>query len=370
MSLIKRLVLIFFACAAALPVFLFSGGSASGRDSGEAGIPVVTDFSLPEFLSLCGERLPLERRSVREMLDREFTMAVWDRAQVFMWLKRSGRYFPYIEKRLAEEGMPQDLKYLAVAESALITHIRSPRGAMGPWQFMPRTGREIGLRKNNRLDERKDFEKATDAALSYLKELHSKFGSWTLAMAAYNCGDRRLGDEIKLQRVKDFYRLNLPLETERYIFRIASIKLIMENPSRYGYHLPEDRIYRPLSCERHEVNPEAMIPIVDLAEALDTDFKTIKELNPHILGEYLPAGRYKLRVPAGCGPRLTEMINRLSTKIAKTGGAITGEVYVVRPGDTLIHISRRSGTPVDTIRRLNNLQGSLIRVGQRLRLSP
>ncbi len=361
---------VLFPIAAALAISLSYGSADPSGIPAESSVPVVREFPLPESLSLCGEEMPLERRSVREMLDRELTIAVWDRAQVFMWLKRSGRYFPYIEKRLAEEGMPQDLKYLAVAESALITHIRSPRGAMGPWQFMPRTGREIGLRKDHRLDERKDFKKATDAALSYLKRLYESLGSWTLAMAAYNCGDSRLRNEIKLQRVKDFYRLNLPLETERYIFRIASVKLIMEAPSRYGYQLPPHRVYRPLPCDSKEVSVPGLIPIVDLAEALGTDFKTIKELNPHILGEYLPAGKYRVNVPAGRGPELARAIQRLGTTIARTGGAITAHVYVVQPGDTLIHISRRSGVPVETIRRLNDLKGSLIMVGQRLRLRP
>ncbi|MBT8406955.1 MAG: lytic transglycosylase domain-containing protein, partial [Deltaproteobacteria bacterium] len=147
---------------------------------------LLPDFPLPGSINVCGESIPLENRRVLEMLDREFTIAVWDRAQVFLWLKRTGRYFPYIEEKLAEAGMPDELKYMAVAESALITDIKSRKRAVGLWQFMSRTGRRYGLRKNRSLDERLDFEQSTEAAIKYLQRLHDKFDNWTLALAAYN----------------------------------------------------------------------------------------------------------------------------------------------------------------------------------------
>jgi hypothetical protein len=332
---------------------------------------VYEEVPLPDVLFLCGEPVPLDQRHVVEMLDRELTISAWDQAQVFMWLKRAGRYFPHIEKRLAEEGMPEDLKYLAVAESALITHIRSPRGAMGPWQFMPRTARHNGLRKDRGIDERRDFESSTTAALGYLKTLHRMFGKWTLAMAAYNCGDTRLKKEMKRQRADSFYRLNLPLETERYIFRIAAIKLILEDPARYGYKIASNRVYQPLPCDRVEVNLPSPVPIVDVAEALGTDYKTIKELNPHIIGYNMPSGRYAVRVPQGQGGRLSRVLETVGrTYAVSAGGVITGDRYVVQRGDTLIGISKRSGVPVQTIRELNGIHGSLIRVGEKLQLRP
>lgn len=332
-------------------------------------LPVFREAPFPTSLFLCGEAFPLDRLDVRDMLDRELTIAAWDQAQVFMWLKRAGRYFPYIEKRLSEEGMPDDLKYLAVAESSLILTIRSPRGALGTWQFMPRTATHSGLRKDRRLDERKDFERATDAALRYLKRLHGIFDSWTLAMAAYNCGDSRLKKEIEKQREKEFFSLNLPRETERYLYRIASIKLILEDPAKYGYHITEDRIYEPVPCDRVQVKVRNSVPITDVAKALDTSFKVIKELNPHIHGYNMPTGVYYVKVPRGKGPFLSPAIKNLGQKYAaKGGGDVTGDVYIVQPGDTLSQISRRSGVPVGTIKKLNGISGSLIRVGQRLKL--
>lgn len=352
---------------AALAFYLFMAAPAVASP-GSASV-VFEEHDLPSVLFLCGEPIPLDRLEVREMLDRELSISAWNQAQVFMWLKRAGRYFPYIEQRLKEEGLPDDLKYLAVAESALIMDIRSSAGAMGPWQFMPATARQAGLRYDNMIDERRDFELATTAALQYLRRLHESFGNWTLAMAAYNCGQSRLRNEIQRQRSNCFFRLSLPLETERYIYRIASIKLILENPAAYGYRIPAGRIYRPIPGDRVEVNSRAVIPMVEVAEAIGTDVKRIKDLNPHILGYNMPAGRYTVNVPTGKGTALARAMDRLGSSLAMTGGSpITGDVYVVQRGDTLSGISKRSGVPIETIRSLNNIQGSLIRINQRLRL--
>jgi hypothetical protein len=265
----------------------------------ETASPVFNDFPLPKTLSLCGEPMPLENRHVWEMLDREFTLFVLNRVQVILWLKRSGRYFPYIEKKLAEAGMPKDLKYLAVAESSLLTSIRSKKGALGLWQFITRTARFNGLRKDRKMDERLDFERSTVAALKYLQTLKRMFGTWTLTLAAYNLGEDRLDKEIEDQKVKDYYRLNLPRETERFIFRIAAIKIIMENPERYGYRLAPQNIYRPIKYNTVPLKITIPRHLTDVAKALGTDFKALKELNPHILGYYLPTGSYTIKVPYG-----------------------------------------------------------------------
>ena len=301
------------------------------------------------------------------MLDREFTISVWDRAQVFMWLKRSGRYFPYIEKKLAEASMPDDLKYLALAESALIGYVRSRAGAKGYWQFMTRTARRNGLRKDRMVDDRLNFERSTAAALKYLRRLKNMFGSWTLAMAAYNCGDTRLKREIKQQRIKDYYRLNLPIETERYIFRIAAIKIIMEDAKRYGFNLPPERMYHPVDVDIVVVNPKARLHLSDIADALDMDFKTLKELNPHIIGYHLPTGRFQMNVPSGQGQNLKNAITGLTPKRSHQH---TGSYYVVKPGDTLHRISRKTGVSVARLKDINGIRGSLIRTGQKIRLRP
>jgi membrane-bound lytic murein transglycosylase D len=364
-SIILRLTgwtLFFYFVTMGLPSSVFSAR--------EKIYPVLYEFPLPESLTLCGERMPLEDQFVREMFDREFTIMVWDRAQVFMWLKRAGRYFPHIKSELSKAGMPEDLKYLAVAESSLITHIQSSKGALGTWQFMAHTGRRTGLRKDRTLDERRSFEKSTEAAIKYLTLLKDTFGTWTLALAAYNMGETRLKRELKQQRINDYYRLNLPLETERFVFRIAAIKVIMEEPERYGYHLPPERVYKPIKCDTVQVGIRRSIHITDAAQAIGIDFKTLKELNPQIIGYYLPAGQYTINAPPGLGTELSLALKKLAGKGQTTTQDISGDYYVVQPGDTLIHISKRSGVPVATLKSINGISGSIIKVGQKLRITP
>jgi membrane-bound lytic murein transglycosylase D len=331
---------------------------------------VLSSFHLPGSISLCHEPIPLENRKTLDMLDREFTIAVWDRAQVFMWLKRAGRYFPYIEQKLTEAGMPGDVKYLAVAESALIIDITSRKRAVGLWQFMSRTARRYGLRKNRLIDERLDFERSTEAAIKYLKRLHSEFGNWTLALAAYNCGDAFLKSQIKKQKVNDFYRLDLPLETERYIFRIAAIKTIMENPKQYGFHLPTGHVYPPRWYDTVEIKISQPSKLTDLALALDTDFKALKELNPQFLRDYVPRGTYKIKVPPGFGPKVVVALQELGKGGDGQRKYISDNHYVVREGDTLGHIANRTGVSLATLKRINGIKGSTIWAGQRLRLTP
>ena len=331
--------------------------------------PVLDDFPLPESVSLCCEPIPLENRRVWEMLDREFTIMVWDRAQVFLWLKRAGRYFPHIEKKLAEGNMPEDLKYLAVAESSLLTYVGSSKGAKGTWQLMSQTARRNGLRKDRVVDERLNFEQSTEAAMKYLKELKDEFGTWTLAMAAYNCGEVRLRKEIAEQRISEYYRLNLPRETERFIFRITAIKIIMENPERYGYSLSHQRVYKPVECDSVPVEIEVPLHMTDVAAGLDTDFKVLKELNPQISGYYLPTGHYALRVPSGEGFRMASVLKQLTLAASPPGDKNLEPGYVVvRQGDTLSAIAERTGVSVAMLRRANGIQGSRIMVGQKLGL--
>jgi membrane-bound lytic murein transglycosylase D len=346
----------------------------------EAPAHVFKAFPCPKTLTLCGERMPLENPDVFEMLDREFTVMVWDHARVFMLLKRAARYFPLIEKALRDAGMPDDLKYLAVAESSLIPYARSTSGALGHWQFIPETGQKKGLRKDQSMDERMALERSTEAAILYLKQLKEMFGSWTLAMAAYNCGENRLEKEIAEQRVADYFRLNLPTETERYIFRIAAIKVILENPRRYGYILPENQLYKPLKFDTVTVSISSSVHIADLAQAIGTDFKVIKELNPELLGYHLPTGQYSIKVPAGTGqnalaalaqlnngPPVAARPNNNHSAPAKNSGQRS---YVVQPGDTLTGISNVTGVPVERLKALNGIPDSHITVGQKLRLAP
>lgn len=296
--------------------------------------PLINHFPLPESVNLANERIPLEQQHVREMLDREFTIAVWNRAQVFMWLKRGGRYFPFIETKLAEAGMPRDLKYLAVAESNLIPTARSRKGAVGTWQFITKTARLNGLRVDRTIDERRSLQRSTEAAIKYLRRLKGIFGAWTLALAAYNCGEVTLEKEIKEQQVVEYYRLNLPLETERFIYRIAAIKVIMENPERYGYNMAPQHFYEPIHYDTVRVTAKTSIHLANVAQALGVDFKVIKEMNLHIFGYKLPKGSYNVHVPPGFGLKLAEVLSHLGAVAILKEKSDPERYVIVQPGDT------------------------------------
>jgi hypothetical protein len=296
--------------------------------------PLINHFPLPESVSLGDEPVPLKHPHVREMLDREFTIAVWNRAQVFMWLKRGRRYFPSMERKLTEAGMPRDLKYLAVAESNLLPTVRSRKGAVGTWQFIAKTARLNGLRVDRSIDERRSWQRSTEAAIKYLGRLKDIFGTWTLALAAYNCGEKTLEKEIEEQQIADYYRLNLPLETERFIFRIAAIKIIMENPERYGYNIAPQHFYEPIRFDTVRVTANTSIHLASTARALDLDFKVIKEMNLHIFGYHLPKGSYNVYVPPGFGPKLAEIIGHLGSVASLKKKSDPDRYVTVQPGDT------------------------------------
>jgi LysM repeat protein len=262
--------------------------------------------------------------------------------------------------------MPDDLKYLAVAESSLLTHVGSGDGAKGLWQLMTRTARHNGIRKDFMVDERLELEQATDVALNYLKMLKDKFNTWALTLAAYNCGEGCINNEIAEQGVTDYYRLNLPLESERFVFRIAAIKIVMDNPAHYGYSLAKEDQYGPIQYDTVPVDIKAALHITDVAKALDTDFKVMKELNPKIPGYYLPPGAYVINVPSGAGPKVDDIIEALEERASQL--KTPSHFYIVRPGDTLEDISKKMGVSVARLKRLNRIKGSVIRVGQKLRL--
>ena len=265
--------------------------------------PPLTTYKLPQEVYLCGERVPIEDRNVWENLDREFLLALENEAQVLLWMKRAKRYFPYIEKRLKEMDLPDDLKFLAITESSLRPYAISPTGASGIWQFIPSTGEKYGMRRNRTIDERFDFFKATEGALTYLKSLYEEFGSWALSMAAYNAGENRVRKEIELQKTKNYFYLDLPMETERYVYKIAVAKIILSDPQRFGFHLEANEFYDPLQVERVQIELAQPLPIMDVARAIGSYYKEVKEMNLHLSEETIPAGIHFLNLPPGTSDR-------------------------------------------------------------------
>lgn len=263
----------------------------------------LTLYKLPKEVSLCGERFPLEDRNVWEHFDREFLVALSNEVQVLLWMKRARRYFPFIEKRLKEMGLPEDLKYVTITESGLRPEAVSSSGAGGIWQFIPSTGEKYGMRKNRSVDERFDFFKATEGALAYLTSLYEEFNSWILSMAAYNAGENKVRKEIDLQKTRNYFYLDLPSETERYVYKIAAAKIILSDPRKYGYTLEEKEFYHPLHVERVQIELTHPLPVMEIARATGFFYKEIKEMNPHLFDEAIPPGIHFLNLPPGTSER-------------------------------------------------------------------
>ncbi len=265
--------------------------------------PCISVFDVPSQAVLFGETVPLERQDLKELLDESLIITAYNHERVILLLKRAARYFPYLEKKLHERGLPDDLKYVAVAESSLRTYAYSSAKAVGPWQFIESTAKRNGLRVNTWFDDRLSFERSTDAALHYFEILHRKFGSWTLAAAAYNAGEQRIQNAMDIQGQKNYFDLNLPIETEQYIFRILAAKIILTNPQFFGYRIPPGLLYPPLAFDRVEFNSPREVNVTLLAKACDTTYKVIRELNPEIRGHSLPAGHHSMNVPRGKAER-------------------------------------------------------------------
>ena len=175
---------------------------------------------------------------------------------------------------------------------------------------------------------------------------------------------------MKKQKIMDYYDLKLPNETERYLFRILSIKLIMEDPTKYGYHLEPERIYSPYDIDVVDVNIKIPIEIADVTQQLDMSYREIKEVNPQLTGRLFPAGKYTVNIPEGKKKAFQAAINKSTEQLVKHIKYHPERYYRVRKGDTLIGISIKTGVSVGTLKRLNDLNGSLIREGQKLLLQP
>ncbi|MCF8237894.1 MAG: transglycosylase SLT domain-containing protein [Saprospiraceae bacterium] len=244
------------------------------------GLPqMITSVTTNRAFSFAGEDLDMSNMDLRERLDRELIVNAYYHSSTLLSLKKTRRYFAVIEPILKEEGIPDDFKYLAVAESALMNAVSSA-GARGVWQFMEATGKEYGLEINSEVDERNHLEKSTRAACRYLKSYYERFGSWQLAACGYNMGGPRLAREMEVQRAKTFADVNLNSETSRYLFRIVALKTILEDPAAFGYQLSDEDYYSPMD-DVYELTVDAsVVNWGDFAIKHGTNYRTLKLYNP------------------------------------------------------------------------------------------
>ena len=328
--------------------------------------PLLEDVDFPAFGPVATTIPMTSNRLVQQSIE---YLTRSPEKHLYNWLGRAETYFPMIERILAEEGVPDELKYLAMIESGLNPRAKSWAAANGMWQFISATGRAYGLQVNSWVDERLDPEKSTRAAARHLKDLHAMFGGdWQLAMAGYNCSPARIKRairraEARLGRKATFWDIynDIPRETRNYVPMFIAASLVASNPDAFGVDL--DQVETGPEYAFHYVPVRGFLSMSEIASMARTDVSTIRALNPELRRDNIPPSKngYYIRIPIGTYGAFAEAYAELPP--AKRQSA---DSYVVRRGDTLGKIARQYGTSVTTLMRSNDLRSTTIRVGQRL----
>lgn len=305
---------------------------------------------------------------VNEHVQREIkSFQTWERDFFLAAYKRSGRYRPMVLEALRQAGMPEQLSWLPLIESGFKTNALSTARALGMWQFIPSTGYRYGLHRDDFVDERMDPEKATKAAIAYMLEMHDMFGDWYAVLAGYNCGEARVARVIKNQRVNyldnfwDLYE-KLPNETARYVPRFIATLLIVGDPDKYGFVLPEPDV--PIETATLEI--ERPVKLADLESSLGLPGETLRWLNPELRHQVTPDRVYHLRVPSEVAETAVAVLESLPTR--EIPREETG-FHMVRPGETLTMIARKYGIAPKTLMAANKMRNrNMVQVGQRLHI--
>jgi len=278
--------------------FIFSYSEDTNRDSIIELKPIGIQPYIPLKLQFADEAVPVEHNDVKECLDRELLSNAYWHSQTILLLKRAHRYFPSIEPILKKYGIPDDFKYIPLIESGFL-NIGSPAGARGYWQLIDGTAKENGLEVSDDVDERNHIEKSTEAACKFFLQAYDKFHSWPMAAASYNMGITGLNNQVKNQGTNNFYDLWLNTETGRYVFRVIAMKLIFENPKRYGIDLKERDLYKPIPIKSIIVDT-TITNLFDFAKMQGLSYKAFKTYNPWLVSTKLPnksGKKYTIAIP-------------------------------------------------------------------------
>ncbi|HEA22326.1 MAG TPA: lytic transglycosylase domain-containing protein [Pricia antarctica] len=258
----------------------------------------ISAIDIPADLNFAGETVPQNDPEIMERIDREFLVNTYWQSNAVLLIKRANMYFSIIEPILAENGIPDDFKYLAVAESGL-QNVVSGAGATGFWQIMKATGQEYGLEVNSNVDERYHLEKSTQVACKYLNKYYKKYGTWTLAAASYNAGTGSIDKYLGIQQVNDYYDLLLGQETGRYVFRIMAIKEILSHPEKYGFDVKDEDLYKAVPTFNVDLD-EPVLSFADFAQKYEINYKILKRHNPWLREPHLNNSskkKYVIEIP-------------------------------------------------------------------------
>ena len=283
-------------------------------------------------------------------------------------LGRSGKYLPMIAKVLSQEGLPEELGYLALLESEFVVNTTSRNGAVGLWQFIATTARRYGLRIDEWVDERRDPVKSTRAAAAYLKDLHDYYGRWYLATAAYNAGPGNVDKALQQSGAKDFWHIKtktqLTEETHNFVPKFVAISLIAMDPSKYG--LNDVRYEAALDYE--EVELKAPMKLAALAQSAETEIPDLRDLNPALLRDMTPPGEQSFRINVPVGKASILLAKTIEKPIEKNTEPTQVVTHEVKRGETLFSIARSYGLEVRALMEFNGLTTSRLLIGQRLRI--
>jgi membrane-bound lytic murein transglycosylase D len=301
---------------ALLSTISFTNNDGGENPAGGKPVQVATPFVIPDKMIFAGEEVPLDNFDTRESLDREILVNAYWHSRTLLVLKKSKRYFATIEPVLKKYGIPEDFKYIPLAESGF-ENIVSPAGASGVWQLLEGTAKEYGLEVNDEVDERYHLEKSTEVACRFFLESYEKYKNWTLTAATYNVGRKGIQSQIDRQQVSNYYDLLLNEETARYVFRILAFKLIAENPQQFGFQLEESDYYPALPL--YDVKVDSAIPnLAEFAGRYSINYKILKFFNPWLRENFLTneaRKTYLIKIPEGSRrsyPELAAGINEES----------------------------------------------------------
>ncbi|MBK9096975.1 MAG: lytic transglycosylase domain-containing protein [bacterium] len=268
--------------------FLLSNNITNANGNPDETFPQgyrIISPEIPTYLEFAGEKIPTDNFEVYERMEREFLSNTYWHSATILAIKRAYRWFPVIEPILKKNNIPDDFKYLSVAESNL-ENVVSPAGATGFWQFMKEAGEKYGLEINSQVDERYHVEKSTEAACKYLQDSYNMLGSWITSAASYNMGQDGVMKQQERQKAKSYFNLVLNSETSRFVARIVSLKYILQNPEKYGFDIKDDEKYEPI--EFTEVTLDSSVAdLADYAESLGINYFILKMFNPWLRDNYL-----------------------------------------------------------------------------------
>jgi membrane-bound lytic murein transglycosylase D len=322
---------------------------------------------IPEEIQFAGEKILLNEEDIIERFDRELLTNMYWQSQTLLFIKRANKYFPIIEPILKANNIPDDFKYLCLAESGLQPLVVSPAGAASYWQFLDKTAKNFGLTVNDEVDERYHLQKSTEAACKYFNLAYRTFGSWGLVAASYNMGIEGVRRQLLAQGETNYEYLFLNQETSRYLLRIIAIKQIVSKPQDYGFHVADSHKYKRMPTIVVAVN-ENGIDLYEFAKNYGCTYKDLKYYNPWLRKSTLNAKEvYYIHLPKR---KLETLLPLVSDTIFHNAlpDDMLEVIHIINAGETLQSIANLYNVPVDELVKLNNLKSQTLQVGSKIRV--